>query len=145
MRKLFVVLLFMFPLLWGCQVEEDEGVEGSKTSVRIDLFHGYYDVDAGYYLFLRFSAKAGDTLYFEARTKDGDGNIDYAFWADEENFNSWKGGSSSAQLRDYTEDVPYVSFYPGIPDSGEYYVVLGNDAVLGSKRFWVRAYLKGVR
>ncbi len=144
MIRFLLPILMAGILLPGCRVDdtEEEGGGGSLTSV--DLFHGYYDVEPGYHFRLKFSARAGDTLHFEARVQDGDGDISYAFWTDSVNYAKWLGGDSAAVLRGYVEGVSIVSYSPAL-DSSVYYVVLGNSSVLSTKRFWVRAYLRGLR
>jgi len=137
---LFALLIFA-----GCEVEDgtEEGGNGG-TLTNVDLFHGYYDVAPGYHFRLKFAARAGDTLKFESRVRDGDGTISYAFWCDSLNYIKWLNDDSTAQLNGYLEDVGYLSYSPAL-DSGTYYVVLGNSSTVATKRFWIRAYLRGLR
>ena len=145
MGKLLTALLVIGAVLMGCETEEigeDGGNGGTLTNV--DLFHGYYDVGPGYHFRLKFRARKGDTLYFEARVRDGDGNINYAFWADSVNYVKWLNDDSTFSLRGYTEEVQRISYTPAL-DSAVYYVVLGNSSSITTKRFWIRAYLRGLR
>ncbi len=139
------IILFILLLILGCKNEEEQppagGQQGTPTS--IDLFHGTVDVGPRSYLWIKFEAFDGDTLYFEARVRTGDGDISYAFWADSVNYAKWEN-NESAQLNGYVEAVPTVSYSP-VLSAGTYYVVLGNTAYLSTKNYWVRAYLRGLR
>lgn len=142
MRYVIPVVL-MSMLLVGCKDEEEEKPPREGTLTSIDLFHGTVDVGPRSYLWIKFEAFDGDTLYFEARVKTGDGDISYAFWADSVNYAKWENGER-AQLNDSVGAVPTVSYSP-VLSAGTYYVVLGNSAYLSTKNYWVRAYLRGLR
>ncbi len=144
MRRFLLGVSFLFLLLAGCETEENEERGGSGRITNVDLFHGYYDVGPGYHFRLKFSARTGDTLFFEARARDGDGDISFAFWSDSINYARWLADDSSAVLNGYRESVPRVSYTVAL-DSSTYYVVLGNSSTITTKRFWIRAYLRGVR
>ena len=144
MRRFLLLILLAGVLLPGCEVEDTQEGGGNGSLTNVDLFHGYYDVEPGYHFRLKFSARTGDTLHFEARVRDGDGDISYAFWTDSVNYVRWLNDDSSAVLKGYVEGVSTVSYSPAL-DSGVYYVVLGNSSVLTTKRFWIRAYLRGLR
>ncbi len=137
-------VLVLGVLLPGCRVEDTNEGGGNGNLVSVDLFHGYYDVGPGYYFRLKFSARSGDTLHFEARVRNGDGDISYAFWTDSVNFVRWLNDDSTAVLHGYVEGVSTVSYSPAL-DSSVYYVVLGNSSAITTKRFWIRAYLRGLR
>ncbi|NPB03488.1 MAG: hypothetical protein GXO39_03610 [Thermotogae bacterium] len=146
MRKILSLLIGTL-LFSGCLLfqdeEKDDGGGGSGTPTNVDLFHGYYDVGPTYHFRLKFKARQGDTLHFEARVRAGDGDISYAFWADSLNYAMWLMGDT-ATLHDYREAEVTVSYQP-VLDSGTYYVVLGNSSLVATKRYWVRAYLRGLR
>lgn len=140
--KLLVLFIF-FALIGGCKNEEQTPPQQSGTPTSIDLYHGTISLGPRSYFWIKFEAYDGDTLYFEARVKTGDGDISYAFWADSVNYAKWDNGES-AQLNGYVESVPNVSYSP-VLTKGVYYVVVGNSAPISSKTYWIRSYLRGLR
>ncbi len=142
--RYFTVGLIVFMLL-GCKKEGEnrQPPPYQGTPYSIDLYHGTVSLGPQSYFWVKFEAKDGDTLYFEARVKSGDGDISYAFWADSVNYARWDKGDS-AQLNGYVEAVRNVSFNE-VMQNGVYYVVVGNSALISSKTYWVRSYLRGLR
>ena len=139
----FLVLGILALLMVGCKEEEPQPPQQTGELKSIDLYHGTVTLGPRQYLYVKFEAKDGDTLYFEARVKTGDGDISYAFWADSVNYYKWKNGQN-ASLHGYVEAVPSVSYSPSL-SSGIYYVVVGNSSYIASKNIWIRAYLRGWR
>ncbi|MEO0138977.1 MAG: hypothetical protein ABIL16_00935 [candidate division WOR-3 bacterium] len=141
--RLFVMFI-LFAAILGCKNEEEQHPpQQSGRPTSIDLYHGTVSLGPRSYFWIKFEAQDGDTLYFEARVKTGDGDISYAFWADSVNYAKWDNGES-AQLNGYVEAVPDVSYSPVLA-KGVYYVVVGNSALISSKTYWVRSYLRGLR
>ncbi len=140
----FLILGILWVFIAGCGKEEDREPPTQTQELKsIDLYHGTITLGPREYFFVKFEAKDGDTLYYEARVKSGDGDISYAFWTDSANYYKWKNGQS-AQLNGYVEAVPSVSYSPSLT-SGIYYVIVGNSSYISSKSVWVRAYLRGWR
>jgi len=141
MRFLWLGILV---ILIGCKEEEDtQPPQQTGNLTSIDLYHGTVTLGPRQYFWIKFEAKDGDTLYYEARIKTGDGDISYAFWADSVNYFRWKNGEG-AELNGYKEAVPSVSYSPSL-SGGVYYVVVGNSSYIISKNVWIRAYLRGWR
>jgi hypothetical protein len=139
----FLILGFLAIVMVGCKEEEPQPPPQTGKLTSIDLYHGTVTLGPREYYWIKFEAKDGDTLYYEARVKTGDGDISYAFWTDSANYEKWRNGQS-AQLNDYVEAVPSVSFSPSLA-GGVYYAVVGNSSYVSSKTVWIRSYLRGWR
>jgi len=141
MKNLFN-LIFIFLLLLSCSKENEKPTEPQKQVYLLNIYHGQISLGPQSYWSVKFYAIDGDSVYFEAKVYSGN-DISYAFWCDSINFERWKN-NQNAQLRDYKTAILNYSFN-AIVSKGVYYIVLGNSAIVNSKIYWARGYIRTIR